>query len=164
MIGIETALRYQRYVQPSHKDILELTAHLKSATLADDPRVLGPALVEWTRRNIRFVNITKDLLGVEETLRGKRGNCFSVACVICSVLKSLGYNESYVVIAQAPDRQFENMLHSFAITETPDGCFVIDPISDMPLIRMSNVEKAQEVYGTIITAFNDSKSYIPIVA
>ncbi|MBE3519176.1 MAG: hypothetical protein IMW97_02610 [Firmicutes bacterium] len=160
MIGNLTLIKptaYQRYVEPKNPRVREL------ATLLD---IRGECLaldlvkvVEWARGNIELVRFTPDLRTVATTLENSAGSCFSIACVICSVLRSPGLREIYVAVVRMKNRPFDSMLHAVVVAYEGGTTYVADPIGDVRYLCTSDSGLPWQLYGDPLLVFNDACSY-----
>src|SRR2546421_272846 len=148
--------RYSELVDPANVSVRRL---LGEATAV----VAGPASAEGGRalerllgllRGFRYVNAS-GLTSLDEAARARAGNCLSLACLLCSLLRASGLDENQVFASVGCPRGFHLIeMHAYVIVrESGRGRLsLIDP--RIMRAGQTTVDQVCSEYS-IFVAFND---------
>lgn len=152
------ALKYQAYVEPHAGCVGDLAGRFLGAQALEE---VAQLVVDWTRRNIQPVELAAALCPVDDLLTLGRGPCFSIACLIVSVLRRIGISESYVGVLHLPDRLLDGAFHAVALARGPnEDWLLLDAVGDRSLISVGDLGHLPRELGEIVVMFNDEEAFI----
>jgi hypothetical protein len=150
------AARYSELIDPANVSVRcllgEATAAVADPTSADG----GQALERLLRllRGFRYVNAS-GLTSLDEAARTRAGNCLSLVCLLCSLLRASGLDENQVFASVGCPRGFHlTEMHAYVILrESGRGRLsLIDP----RIMRAGEITVNQLCSEySIFVAFND---------
>lgn len=155
-------LKYQKYVEPSNAAIVELSRKLKMRCRSTNFQRTIKCLNRWIKSKISVVKLTPTLFSASEVLKRQTGTCFGISCLLCSILRNIGFERSYVIVLRLKNAvSLENMLHSAVIVRAENKFMLFDPVSDEPYVEFKDFKHIIDSIGNPLCAFNDKEAFIP---
>ena len=136
-------LGYQRYINPKHPKIVELARQLKGNNFHEDMYNVQ----EWVLTHINTDTLYYNSRTIDQVLMDGKGDCSEVNMMFVSIMRAMGYNETYVIIARTNNQRlntkYSGMKHAYSIVFYNNKTYTFYDIPDYNvLMYMYNDEKA----------------------
>ena len=107
---LESDYSPRQYINPKHPKIVELAHQLKGKDFHEDIRNTE----QWVLNHINTDRIYYSDRTIDQVLADGRGDCSEISMMFVSIMRAMGYNETYVVIATTDDKELSTLYSSSA--------------------------------------------------
>ncbi len=159
---VHAQIKYSKYIDLNSAEVRDLAKRLERECKDSDLESRLKCAMHWFRKNIKAVSISPKLFTPRDVVIERVGTCFSISCLLCSVLRIWNLKNVFVVVLSlANAAAIDRALHSFVLVVGPekDTKVVLDPVSDRPFIKLSTLDDIQRI-GKVVCLFNDMEACI----